>query len=71
MTAIALPKLGLGGAGIGNLYAEVSDAAAQETVFAALDGGYGLIDTAPHYGTASARYASARRSSNGVALVRC
>ena len=45
-----LPRLGFGGAGIGNLYSAVSDAAAHATVRAALDAGVRYFDTAPHYG---------------------
>jgi D-threo-aldose 1-dehydrogenase len=45
-----LPRLGFGGAGIGNLYSAVSDAAAHATVQAALDAGVRYFDTAPHYG---------------------
>jgi D-threo-aldose 1-dehydrogenase len=43
-------QLGLGTAGIGNLYTRVSEATARETVTAALAGGMTLFDTAPHYG---------------------
>ncbi|MFC0430197.1 aldo/keto reductase [Kutzneria buriramensis] len=42
--------LGFGGAPIGNLYAEVSDADARATVDAAWDAGVRYFDTAPHYG---------------------
>jgi len=45
-----LPPLGFGAAAIGNLYAAVSDAAARETVEAALAAGLAYFDTAPHYG---------------------
>ena len=47
---IALPRLGMGTAGIGNLYAPVSDAEAQATIEAALAAGISYFDTAPHYG---------------------
>ena len=47
---IALPTLGMGCAGIGNLYRAVSDKVADETVAAALAGGIGYFDVAPHYG---------------------
>lgn len=50
MTAQAFPRLGLGGAAIGNLYREVSDQDARHTVREALSRGYSLIDTAPYYG---------------------
>lgn len=61
--------LGLGGAGIGNLYRPVSDADAIATVDAALGAGFAVIDTAPYYGhgrserrigTALARWRGAR-----------
>lgn len=45
-----LPRFGLGGAAIGNLYRAVSDADAQAAIHAALAGGLSLIDTAPYYG---------------------
>jgi D-threo-aldose 1-dehydrogenase len=45
-----LPRLGFGGAGIGNLYAAVDEAAAAATVQSALDAGVRYFDTAPHYG---------------------
>ncbi|MFA6118044.1 MAG: aldo/keto reductase [Sphingomonas sp.] len=48
--SIALPRLGMGTAAIGNLYRAVSDEEAQATVTAALDAGIGYFDTAPHYG---------------------
>jgi D-threo-aldose 1-dehydrogenase len=44
------PRVGLGGAGIGNLYRAVSDEDAIATVHAALANGLTLIDTAPYYG---------------------
>ena len=50
MTKPELPRFGLGGAGIGNLYRAVSDEAAIATVRAALAVGFDLIDTAPYYG---------------------
>ncbi len=40
----------MGCAALGNLYAPVSDAAAQATLAAAADGGVRLFDTAPYYG---------------------
>lgn len=42
--------LGFGAAGIGNLYREVPDEVAWETLEAAWDGGIRYFDTAPHYG---------------------
>lgn len=47
---IALPSLGMGCAGIGNLYRAVPDEVADATVAAALAGGIGYFDVAPHYG---------------------
>lgn len=42
--------LGFGGAGIGNLYRQMSDGVARQTLQAAWDGGIRYFDTAPHYG---------------------
>ncbi|WP_312178958.1 aldo/keto reductase [Arthrobacter sp.] len=50
MTGAGLGPLGLGGAGIGNLYREMSDAEAAGTLQAAWDGGSRYFDSAPHYG---------------------
>jgi len=50
MTKVAPPPLGIGTAAIGNLYAPVSDADAEATIRAALDGGISYFDTAPFYG---------------------
>ncbi len=50
MTGFELPSLGFGGASIGNLGAEVSDADAAATVQAAWNAGIRYFDTAPHYG---------------------
>jgi D-threo-aldose 1-dehydrogenase len=47
---LALPPLGFGAAGVGNLYAAISDAAARETLDAALNAGLDYFDAAPHYG---------------------
>ncbi len=47
---VGLPRLGFGGAAIGNLYAAVSDLEARQTLEAALDAGVRYFDTAPHYG---------------------
>src|SRR5436309_3660730 len=49
-SGVAVTGLGFGGASIGNLYKEVSDAQAAETVRAAWDVGVRYFDTAPHYG---------------------
>jgi D-threo-aldose 1-dehydrogenase len=43
-------RVGLGGAPLGNLLGEVSDAEAVATVNAAWDEGWRYFDTAPHYG---------------------
>ena len=47
---ISLPALGMGCAGIGNLYRAVDEMVADATVAAALDVGIGYFDVAPHYG---------------------
>ncbi|MEW9556120.1 aldo/keto reductase [Nonomuraea sp. NPDC050783] len=47
---IELPRHGLGGAPIGNLFEEVTDEQARATVDAAWESGVRLYDTAPHYG---------------------
>ena len=47
---VEVTALGFGAAALGNLYRAVPDAAARETVQAALDGGIAYVDTAPHYG---------------------
>jgi D-threo-aldose 1-dehydrogenase len=49
-TLARLPRLGFGGAAVGNLYAAVSDAQARAVIDAALAAGIGYFDTAPHYG---------------------
>ncbi len=43
-------RLGLGCAGLGNLYRAISDETAASTVAAAWDAGIRYFDTAPHYG---------------------
>jgi D-threo-aldose 1-dehydrogenase len=45
-----LPRLGFGGAAVGNLYAPMSDAVAHDVIKAALAEGVRYFDTAPHYG---------------------
>jgi D-threo-aldose 1-dehydrogenase len=50
MSDPALPQLGMGTAGIGNLYAPVTDEDARATVAAAWAAGIRYFDTAPHYG---------------------
>lgn len=47
---IAFPGLGLGCAGLGNLFAPMSDPQARATIDAAWDAGMLLFDTAPFYG---------------------
>ncbi len=49
-TSVPVSPLGLGGAGIGNLYRAIDDETAQATVRCALRVGINFIDTAPHYG---------------------
>ena len=47
---LRMPPLGFGAAPIGNLYAAMSDAAADATVKSALASSIHYFDTAPHYG---------------------
>jgi len=47
---VKLPRIGLGGAGIGNLYRAISDEAANQTIQTAWDAGIRYFDTAPRYG---------------------
>ena len=49
-TGLRVTRLGLGGAALGGLYADVEEAAAVETVLRGLDLGIGYFDTAPFYG---------------------
>ena len=49
-TSVAVTELSFGAAGIGNLYAPVTDAGARAAVDAAWDAGIRSFDTAPHYG---------------------
>ncbi len=49
-TGLKVPLMGLGTAGMGNLYIEVSQSEANEMVHYALDHGLNFFDTAPHYG---------------------
>ena len=49
-SGLRVSVLGLGAAPLGGMYAPSSDAAAAETVRAALDAGITLFDVAPHYG---------------------
>ena len=50
MSGIELPRIGMGTAGIGNLYAPVSADEARATLAAAWGAGIRFFDTAPHYG---------------------
>lgn len=50
MTKLNVSQMGFGAAPLGNLYAAISDAAAYETVQAALAAGIRYFDTAPFYG---------------------
>jgi D-threo-aldose 1-dehydrogenase len=50
MGNLTLPRLGIGTAGIGNLYASVSEEEARATLAAAWEAGIRYFDTAPHYG---------------------
>ncbi|MGP4043569.1 aldo/keto reductase [Streptomyces sp. 2A115] len=49
-SGVEVTALALGAAAIGNLFTEVSDEQAHETVGAAWDAGIRYFDTAPHYG---------------------
>ncbi|WP_327351769.1 aldo/keto reductase [Streptomyces sp. NBC_01304] len=49
-TDVEVSELSYGGAGIGNLFAPVTDADAAASVEAAWDAGIRYFDTAPHYG---------------------
>jgi D-threo-aldose 1-dehydrogenase len=49
-TDVEVTTFGFGAAGIGNLYAEVSDADAEAALRAAWEAGVRYFDTAPHYG---------------------
>jgi len=49
-TSLQLGEVGFGAAGIGNLYAPVSDAQAAQVLDAARDAGMRYLDTAPYYG---------------------
>jgi D-threo-aldose 1-dehydrogenase len=50
VSALGLPQLGMDTAGIGNLYAPVSDEEARATFAQAWTAGIRFFDTAPHYG---------------------
>lgn len=47
---ITLPRIGLGGAPLGNMFHPVSEAQADATLAAAWNAGFRYYDTSPHYG---------------------
>ena len=49
-TDFALPRLGLGGAGLGNIFETIPEDRASATVSAAWDAGIRYYDTSPWYG---------------------
>lgn len=49
-TGLKIPLMGLGTAGMGNLYIKISQGEADEMVHYALEQGLNFFDTAPHYG---------------------
>jgi D-threo-aldose 1-dehydrogenase len=49
-TEVAVTPIGLGAAALGNLYVEVDDETAEQTVAVGWDCGVRWFDTAPHYG---------------------
>lgn len=49
-TGLDFPRLGFGGAPIGDLYRRLDDDTAVQSVIAAVAAGVTLVDTAPHYG---------------------
>jgi D-threo-aldose 1-dehydrogenase len=49
-TQLILPRIGFGSAPIANLFTEISDSTAVETIQSAFEAGINFIDTAPHYG---------------------
>ncbi len=51
MSWLPASRIGLGGGPLGNLYAPLSEAMAQDTLRAAWDGGIRHFDTAPFYGS--------------------
>ncbi|TXK38578.1 aldo/keto reductase [Nonomuraea sp. C10] len=67
---IALPRVGLGAAPIGNLFSAVTDEQARATVDAAWESGVRLFDTAPHYGLglSERRLGAALRGRSGYVL---
>jgi D-threo-aldose 1-dehydrogenase len=69
-TALSVTALGFGAAPLGNLYRPVSDAAARETLDAAIELGISYFDTAPYYGfgLSERRVGDALRGRGGVVL---
>ncbi|HVX81254.1 MAG TPA: aldo/keto reductase [Devosiaceae bacterium] len=61
-TTLALPRLGFGGAGLGNIIEDIPEAQALATVDAAWDAGVRYYDTSPWYG----RGLSERRIGNSL-----
>jgi len=55
-TSLAVTALGLGSAGLGGLYRDVSEADARATIDAAWEAGVRLFDTAPYYGYTKAEH---------------
>lgn len=49
-TGLKIPLMGLGTAGMGNLYVELEQSEANEMVQTAIENGLNFFDTAPHYG---------------------
>ncbi|MEJ3654427.1 aldo/keto reductase [Actinomycetes bacterium KLBMP 9759] len=49
-SGVEVSPIGFGGAALGNLYTEVTEADARATIDAAWDAGTRFFDTAPHYG---------------------
>jgi D-threo-aldose 1-dehydrogenase len=49
-TGVALTELGFGAGGLGELFVEVSDTQAEETMLTSWAGGVRFLDTAPYYG---------------------
>ncbi len=65
-SGLSVSVLGLGAAPLGGMYERSSDAAAAETVRAALEAGITLFDVAPHYGQGLAE----RRLGHGLSQTR-
>jgi D-threo-aldose 1-dehydrogenase len=50
-TSLKVPLIGFGSAPIANMYSEIPDKEATETIQYAIESGINFIDTAPHYGS--------------------